>query len=61
MSAFDEKTEQAIKKAMERPEIKSALSDKIVDLIPVISIIISAALEELKKDSEIERDDVNGE
>jgi hypothetical protein len=51
MSAFDEKTEQAIKKAMERPEIKSALSDKIVDLIPVISIIISAALEELKKEN----------
>ena len=51
MSAFDEKTEEAIKRAMERPEIKSALSDKIVDLIPVISIIISAALEELKKEN----------
>ena len=51
MSAFDEKTEEAIKRAMERPEIKSALSDKIVDIIPVISIIISAALEELKKEN----------
>lgn len=51
MSAFDEKTEEAIKRTMERPEIKSALSDKIVDLIPVISIIISAALEELKKEN----------
>lgn len=51
MSAFDEKTEEAIKRAMERPEIKSALSDKIVDLIPVISVIISAALEELKKEN----------
>ena len=68
MSAFDEKTEEAIKRAMERPEIKSALSDKIVDLIPVISIIISAALEELKNsepnectDLKAERSEMNGE
>ena len=68
MSAFDEKTEEAIKRAMERPEIKSALSDKIVDLIPVISVIISAALEELKNDEPnkgtdltVERSEMNGE
>lgn len=68
MPAFDEKTEEAIKRAMERPEIKSALSDKIVDLIPVISVIISAALEELKSDEPnkgtdltVERSEMNGE
>ena len=68
MPAFDEKTEEAIKRAMERPKIKSALSDMIVDLIPVISVIISAALEELKSDEPnkgtdltVERSEMKGE
>lgn len=60
MSAFDEKTEEAIKRAMERPEIKKAVGEMMIDIMPVVSAVISAALDELNN-SESKRDDVNGE
>jgi hypothetical protein len=60
MSAFDEKTEEAIKRAMERPEIKKAVGEMMIDIMPVVSAVISAALDELNN-SENKRDDVNGE
>ena len=51
MSAFDEKTEEAIKRAMERPEIKKSVGKMMIDIMPVVSAVISAALEELKKEN----------
>lgn len=63
MGVFDEKGEKALQKAYEREDVREAMQNIIEDIMPNISIIISAALEEMNKDSEgneeVKRSDMN--
>lgn len=47
MGIFDEKGEQAIKKAFERQDVQEAMRNMTELIIPYISMIISAAVEEM--------------
>ena len=65
MGVFDEKGEKALQKAYEREDVREAMQNIIEDIMPNISIIISAALEEMNKGSEgneeVKRSGMNGE
>lgn len=51
MGVFDEKGEKALQKAYEREDVREAMQNIIEDIMPNISIIISAALEEMNKEN----------
>lgn len=65
MSVFNEKGERALQKAYERPDVQEAMKKIVENDLPYISLILSAALEEMEKDSEVteeaKRSDLNGE
>lgn len=65
MSVFNEKGERALQKAYERPDVQEAMKKIVENDLPYISLILSAALEEMEKDSEgieeAKRSDLNGE
>ncbi len=63
MSVFDEAAEQAMQKAFQRSDVQKAMQDMTEQIVPYISLIISAALEEMKKTEKqnLKRSEMNGE
>ena len=51
MSVFNEKGERALQKAYERPDVQEAMKKIVENDLPYISLILSAALEEMEKEN----------